>query len=93
MKVSVLTVMAAVIMAVAVLTFGDEELNVQFFVISDDAEKVVETSFRDLMEVLGLKDNEEESRACSRAGEYCYKSGKCCDGLYCKAYVVTCYKA
>uniref|UniRef100_A0A482ZCS2 U7-Theraphotoxin-Ct1a_2 n=1 Tax=Coremiocnemis tropix TaxID=1904443 RepID=A0A482ZCS2_CORTR len=86
MKVSVLTVMAAVIMAVAVLTFGDEELN-------DDAEKVVETSFRDLMEVLGLKDNEEESRACSRAGEYCYKSGKCCDGLYCKAYVVTCYKA
>nr|P82601.1 RecName: Full=U1-theraphotoxin-Cv1a; Short=U1-TRTX-Cv1a; AltName: Full=Covalitoxin-2; AltName: Full=Covalitoxin-II; Short=CvTx-II [Coremiocnemis valida] len=30
--------------------------------------------------------------ACSRAGENCYKSGRCCDGLYCKAYVVTCYK-
>uniref|UniRef100_A0A482Z8E2 U14-Theraphotoxin-Sfo1a_1 n=1 Tax=Selenotholus foelschei TaxID=1905327 RepID=A0A482Z8E2_9ARAC len=85
MKVSALTVIAAVMMAVALLAFGDEEIN-------DDTEKAVGTSFRDVVEVLGLENNEEESRLCSREGEFCYKMRKCCSGLYCKAFVLHCYK-
>uniref|UniRef100_A0A482Z686 U10-Theraphotoxin-Ct1b_1 n=1 Tax=Coremiocnemis tropix TaxID=1904443 RepID=A0A482Z686_CORTR len=85
MKVSALTVIAAVMMAVALLAFGDEEIN-------DDTEKpwghlsVMQWKFSD------WKITKRRVGSVRVEGEFCYKLRKCCSGLYCKAFVLHCYR-